>query len=243
MIPKEFFKTLTPLEKAVIKPVFEPTDLSKYKIAASTSDIIYLTKGNSENKEDFPNLISHLEKYSAIMYERRETQNGRLSYYQLHWPRVEAVFMEGEKILSPRKCSSPLFCYTQQEAYVMMSINVIITKRVKMKYLAMLLNSKLIKFWLQNKGKMQGENHQIDKEPLQQIPLALSSQKIQDKISNLYDKIISLPDSERGTTMENEIDHIVYHLYYLTYDEVLIIDPETPITREEYERFNLEVFE
>lgn len=27
---------------------------------------------------------------------------------------------------------------------------------------------------------------------------------------------------------------IVYHLYDLIYDEVLIVDPETPITREEY---------
>ena len=28
---------------------------------------------------------------------------------------------------------------------------------------------------------------------------------------------------------------MVYHLYGLTYDEVLIVDPQTPITREEYE--------
>lgn len=40
------------------------------------------------------------------------------------------------------------------------------------------------------------------------------------------------------TAEEREIDHLVYHLYNLTYDEVLIIDPETPITREEYESFD-----
>ena len=36
--------------------------------------------------------------------------------------------------------------------------------------------------------------------------------------------------------LESEIPRLVYHLYGLTYDEVLIVDPETPITREEYER-------
>lgn len=36
--------------------------------------------------------------------------------------------------------------------------------------------------------------------------------------------------------MENEVDKLVYKLYDLTYDEVLIVDPETPITREEYEK-------
>ena len=35
--------------------------------------------------------------------------------------------------------------------------------------------------------------------------------------------------------LESEIPRIVYHLYGLTYDEVLIIDPMPPFTREEYE--------
>ena len=37
-------------------------------------------------------------------------------------------------------------------------------------------------------------------------------------------------------TMMYEIVRLVYHLYSLNYDEVLIVDPETPITREEYEK-------
>ena len=37
-----------------------------------------------------------------------------------------------------------------------------------------------------------------------------------------------------NTNIENKIDSQVFHLYGLTYDEILIIDPETPITREEY---------
>lgn len=32
-----------------------------------------------------------------------------------------------------------------------------------------------------------------------------------------------------------EIDRLVYHLYGLTYDEVLVIDPMPPFMREEYE--------
>ena len=37
--------------------------------------------------------------------------------------------------------------------------------------------------------------------------------------------------------LENQIDFLVYHLYGLTYDEVLIVDLDTPITREEYEAY------
>ena len=40
--------------------------------------------------------------------------------------------------------------------------------------------------------------------------------------------------------LENQIDIIVYHLYCLTYDEVLVVDVDIPISREEYETYNRE---
>lgn len=42
------------------------------------------------------------------------------------------------------------------------------------------------------------------------------------------------------SALENQIDFLVYHLYGLTYDEVLIVDPDTPISREEYEAYKEE---
>ena len=41
-------------------------------------------------------------------------------------------------------------------------------------------------------------------------------------------------DSEKLAQVKQSIDIIIYHLYGLTYDEVLIVDPVTPITKEEY---------
>lgn len=35
--------------------------------------------------------------------------------------------------------------------------------------------------------------------------------------------------------IESRIDLLIYRLYDLTYDEVLIVDPNPPFTREEYE--------
>ena len=40
------------------------------------------------------------------------------------------------------------------------------------------------------------------------------------------------------SALEQQINLLVYHLYGLTYDEVLIVDPATPITREKYEKRN-----
>lgn len=40
---------------------------------------------------------------------------------------------------------------------------------------------------------------------------------------------------------EKEIDNIVYHIYEFTYDEILIVDPETPITKEEYDYYVINI--
>jgi hypothetical protein len=39
------------------------------------------------------------------------------------------------------------------------------------------------------------------------------------------------------TRLEKDIDVITYHLYNITYDEILAIDPETTITAEEYNNY------
>lgn len=55
-----------------------------------------------------------------------------------------------------------------------------------------------------------------------------------------YRDIVGKKQNADTTSLENQIDFLVYHLYGLTYDEVLIVDPETPISREEYEAYKEE---
>ena len=242
IIPKGFFTSLSEHEKSFIKPIYEPSNLGKYSLGCSPYDIIYLTRNNSSDPALIPSFINHLDKYRPIMEERRETANGRLAYYQLHWPREQNIFETGAKLLVPRKCANPCFTYTEIQAYVMMAINVIKTNRVNLKFLSGLLNSKLIAFWLRNRGKMQGLNYQLDKEPLQQIPIAVPNVEVQTQIGRIVEEIIgrkSANDNASIQDLENQIDNIVYHLYNLTYDEVLIVDPETPISHEEYKSLNI----
>lgn len=42
--------------------------------------------------------------------------------------------------------------------------------------------------------------------------------------------------SSNISDLENELNFVIYKLYNLSYDEVLIIYPQTPITRKEYEK-------
>ena len=65
-----------------------------------------------------------------------------------------------------------------------------------------------------------------------------TSTENQQPIIALVDKILAAKkaDPQADTSAwEAEIDFLVYKLYGLSYDEVLVVDPGTGITREEYE--------
>lgn len=68
----------------------------------------------------------------------------------------------------------------------------------------------------------------------QKIKLKLSEQDEWEEYFEDYRKACQ-ELSAQITATNNEIDLHVYKLYGLTYDEVLIVDPETAIKREEYE--------
>jgi len=196
VVPKNYFKSLNIKEKQYIKPLIEATEVERYVFPdKSNQEIIYFTKKNFDGNA-CPTLIKHLEKFKEVMLERRETKSGQMDFYHIHWPRNENFFKEGSKILSVRKCSKPTFIYTEKEAYVTGKFYVLKSDRIDLKYLTGLLNSKLIAFWLKYKGKMQGDNYQIDKEPLLDLPLIEPSKEKQNEIAELVTQIIENKQKE-----------------------------------------------
>ncbi|ELR8458704.1 Eco57I restriction-modification methylase domain-containing protein, partial [Campylobacter coli] len=229
VIEKDFLNVCE-YEKKYLKPLYEVEHFGKYYFNKNNSkQLIYTTKNNSK-KENIPTIIKHLQKFRSIMDNRRENLNKRLDFYHLHWARDERFFESGEKIVSVRKCIEPIFSYLNNEAYVMLSLNVIKTQRINVKYLTGLLNSKLVAFWLKHKGKMQGNNYQIDKEPLLNIPIVdtnSKNEKLADELINLVDEILKAKEQDKNANtqeLENKINSLVYKLYNLTEEEIKIIE-------------------
>lgn len=131
--------------------------------------------------------------------------------------------------------------YDEGEYLAGKSTTIILDDSTKLKLIYAILNSKLLTFWLRinfNSLKMSGGFINVGVNELSQIPIA-DCESIKNNIVDLIDLIIiSKKTSPQANTsdLENQIDSLVYKLYNLTYDEVLIVDPETPITREEYEQ-------
>lgn len=93
--------------------------------------------------------------------------------------------------------------------------------------LVCILNSRLMDFWVRvnyNSLRMSGGYINIGVNELKSLPIA-NFRNSQDQLVKAY--------CDRDF---KQIDFLVYKSYNLTFGEVLIVDPETPITREEYEK-------
>ena len=238
VVPKDYFSNLSEIEKSFLCPLYEPHELDRFYFPQHhKKEIIYLTKKNETNGID--NLINHLQKFKEVTGERRETKQGKLANYHLHWARDQRFFVKGEKIISVRKCAKPTFSYTNEACYVMMACNVIKSERINLKYLLGLLNSNLVAFWLRHKGKMQGNNFQVDKEPLLQIPLVKTdNQTLHNEIVKLVEQLLAaqpkaraaLSDSDKNfherfiASLEQRINQAVYQIYGLTADEIALVE-------------------
>ena len=216
---------LTKKELELIKPYYTTKELFKYYGNSKNNQWIIYTNSafkDSERIKPYPNIKKHLDKFQAVITSVNKP-------YGLHRSRDENFF-KGEKIIAVRKCIEPTFTYTDFDCYVSATFYVIKYERLNMKFLTALLNSLPIKFWLRNKGKMQGNNFQIDKEPLLNIPIKKVDNQMQRPFTKLLDQILRAKKSNYAsdtTALEAEIDGRVAHLYNLTEEEYSLILKET----------------
>ncbi|ECL2710767.1 TPA: Eco57I restriction-modification methylase domain-containing protein [Campylobacter jejuni] len=214
-------------EKILLKPIFESDNIQKYFVKRYNYFWVIYTNSSFKNPnsmDNYPNLKKHLDKFQNVITSDNKP-------YGLHRARDEKFFTGSPRIVALRKCvGEPKFSYVDFDCYVSATFYVIKTQRINVKYLTAILNSKLIAFWLKHKGKMQGNNYQIDKEPLLNIPIVTinsKNQKIADELINLVDEILKVKEQDKNANtqeLENKINSLVYKLYDLTEDEIKIIE-------------------
>ncbi|EHD1951585.1 class I SAM-dependent DNA methyltransferase [Campylobacter coli] len=218
---------LTKLENNLVKPYYDTQNFLKFFFKKNNHQWLIYTNSSFKNPnsmDDYPNLKKHLDKFQNVITSDNKP-------YGLHRARDEKFFTGSPRIVALRKCvGEPKFSYVDFDCYVSATFYVIKTQRINVKYLTAILNSKLIAFWLKHKGKMQGNNYQIDKEPLLNIPIVTinsKNQKIADELINLVDEILKVKEQDKNANiqeLENKINSIVYKLYNLTEEEIKIIE-------------------
>jgi len=108
-----------------------------------------------------------------------------------------------------------------------------------MEYVLSLLNSKFISWYVYKFIYCSAiRTMHFDRYYIGKIPVKIINKRLQFQFQQKVNNIIILKNTNELTQiLEDQIDLMVYKLYELNYDEVLIVDPECPFSKEEYEKF------
>lgn len=161
-------------------------------------------------------------------------------------PRNPSFFV-GKRMLVREITNPSIFAaLIEIEAYNDPSIIIVKESRdYPIEILVGIMNSKLATFFHFNHSPKatKGAFPKILVQDIKEFPLPKVNSDERKILMRLVDDVTTIKKGKsiaETSALENQIDFLVYHLYGLTYDEVLIVDPDTPISREEYEAYNIE---
>lgn len=223
----------TLFEKSLLKPLFKNSDIHRfYTDEMITKYVIYHHEKANYELCDIPNILEYLKLHKDKLQNRKDNslkgalKRGRWDVMAL--PKITVDFC-GPKIVCPQRNKVNTFGYNECNWYASADVYYITNpnKDYHIKYILGLLNSKLYYVWLYHKGKRKGETLELYQKPLSEIPIKKASPDIQNSIVKIVDEIITLKKSNPNhdtSSLERQIDAIVYKIYGLTDAEIKIIE-------------------
>ncbi len=223
----------------IIKPLICGSDTEKYYCHPKDLWIINVHNGvkgtelQPINIEMYPIIKQRLDGFYQILSERND--KGCTPYNLRNCAYLEEF--EKEKIIWQAISKRMAFAYDPKGIYYCDVTTYFMTGN-NLKYLLAIMNSKLFEYSLLN-IYLEGDTFKSKNAIIQNFPIPKKRDERTDELVEIINNIIVAKQKNQTVDISSwasKIDLLVYHLYGLTYDEVLIVDPETPITREEYEK-------
>lgn len=217
----------------IIKPVLEGKNIRKW-YHISSDEYLLQTGFDTDIPSLYPQIIEHFTQFEDALKTRSDQG---VNWYNLRACKYYNNFEYPEKIIWALTADKWAFTLDTGGHYLPSNGYILTSDTISTKYLLGLLNSKLMKHYFSYIGVMTaGGAFTLKAATIGALPVKIAKDTsiIENIVSTILD--IKSKNNEADVSIyENRIDEFFYHLYNLTYDEVLIVDPETPIVREEYE--------
>jgi len=203
-------------------------DFEKWYIRSAERRIIYVDADTDIKR--YPNAFRWISRFKDALQHNRSAEERSTEWYCLHRPRVQAELDRVPKILvqrtrNPRLATRIVATLDEQGFYGMESIIFIVPRETDapIYFLLAVLNSALINYLYATKFLNVG----VKAEYLKDTPIPKASKREQDALSDLARRILAAKKARPAantSTLEREIDRIVYELYGLAEEEISIVE-------------------
>lgn len=208
----------------IIKPILRGRDIKKYGYVFSDLYVI-LTKNGIDVELQYPSIYNYLDGLGDKFKKRGA--KGK------HWSNLRACsFLDDfkkEKIIWIELTDEGKFSLCSDEIYLLNSAYFLLPpKGVDARYLLGILNSKIIRFYLNLIAETSGVGTtRWINNFVKEFPIPIVSEEPKKSLINIVNQIISLKQNDINadtSQLEIKIDKLVYQLYGLTDDEIKIVE-------------------
>jgi hypothetical protein len=221
-----------PKNKEIIKPFIEGKDVKRYQQSCNHKWLIFTKRGIDINQ--YPSILKYLKQFKEKLLPKpsdyiendwKGRKEGNYKWYEIQ----DAVDYYGEfekpKIIYPNICKQPEFIYDTSKVYTNQKCFIIPCSDL---FLLGLLNSNLIFYLFKNiLPRLRGDFYEPSYAYFKYFPIANAEIADKEKISSIVSQIITNKKqnpSADTTVLETQIDQMVYQLYGLTEEEIVIVE-------------------
>jgi len=220
----------------ILKPILRGRNIKKYTCEWAGLWLIFTRRGI--DIDQYPSIKKYLfQFYEQIRPKNNDEKTGRKKGpYQWYEIQDNIAYFEDfnkDKIIYPNMTAFLPFCY-DTKGFFSNDKSFIMTGE-SLKYLVAFLNSNLFKFAFKDYfPELLGGTRELRKVFFDKIPVKKISVAEEKPFIDIVDQILSItsvPDyldspekKARVKTLEKEIDQLVYKLYALTPEEIIIVD-------------------
>jgi type I restriction-modification system DNA methylase subunit len=163
---------------------------------------------------------------------------------RIHSCKRKDIFESSEKLFFRRVSEKLIFAYDDEQYFALNTLIVVNLKpgfSFKLKYLLSILNSTLMNYVYKNKYKSTKKVFsEIQANSVEKLPIRDVSEVIQNKFVKLANQILDNKKQNLDSkALETKIDIMVYKLYELTYEEVLIVEPAFGLSEQVYNTYKI----
>ena len=210
--------------KQVIKNMLQGRNIRKWYYNESEDNLLQ-TGYDIDIENSYPSIYKHLLQFEDELVARADQG---IKWYNLRACKYYGEFEKAEKIIWGLTADKWAYTLDTEQHYLPSNAYILTSETIPIRFILGLLNSKLLHYYFGFIGVMTaGGAYTLKAATIEALPIATGTKEQQKEIALKVECILNAKATDKQTdvsTIENEIDSLVYNLYGLSEDEIKIVE-------------------
>ena len=209
---------------SIIKNMLQGRNIRKWYYNESEDNLLQ-TGYDIDIENSFPSIYKHLLQFEKELVARADQG---VKWYNLRACKYYGEFEKSEKIIWGLTADKWAYTLDTEQHYLPSNAYILTSETIPIRFILGLLNSKLLHYYFGFIGVMTaGGAYTLKAATIEALPIAIGTKEQQKEIALKVDSILNIKAKDKQadvSSIESEIDRLIYNLYGLSDNEIKIVE-------------------